>query len=133
MHIRYSQSKQVDTNQLERLFHSVDWKSGQYPNELQAAIRQSHSVLTAWADEQLVGLINTLSDGCMTVYFHYVLVHPEYQSRGIGRSLVEQMLERYKNYKTILLVSYEETEAFYERIGFKTQSETKAMYITELL
>jgi len=66
--------------QLQDLFLSVQWSSGNYPDQLQIAMTNSHRVISAWNGDQLVGLINALSDGVMTAYFHYLLVHPDYQS-----------------------------------------------------
>ena len=34
-------------------------------------MKNAHSVYSAWNGDKLVGLINYLSDGIMTAYFHY--------------------------------------------------------------
>jgi hypothetical protein len=59
----------------------VGWSSGQYPEALAVAMRNSDRVVSAWGGEKLVGFMNALSDGAMTAYFHYLLVRPEYQGR----------------------------------------------------
>ncbi|MFC4322027.1 GNAT family N-acetyltransferase [Litchfieldia salsa] len=81
------------------LFLSVEWESGKLPNELVKAIKGSHSVITAWDDDKLIGLINALSDGVLTAYFHYMLVNPSYQGKGIGKEMMDKMLDRYKGYQ----------------------------------
>ncbi|WP_415839694.1 GNAT family N-acetyltransferase, partial [Paenibacillus tarimensis] len=108
-------------------------KSGNFPNELQEAIKNSHSVVTAWYQGELVGLVNALSDGVMTVYFHYMLVHPNYQNMGIGKNMLEKILIRYEGYKNKLLISYKNAESFYRKAGFKPEEGTIAMFITDMV
>ncbi|KAA2301049.1 GNAT family N-acetyltransferase, partial [Clostridioides difficile] len=67
------------------------------------------------------------------VYFHYMLVHKEYQSLGIGKRMMEQMLSRYSNIKTKVLISYDSAEKFYEIFGFKPEVGTKAMFISDMV
>lgn len=134
MSIHYSTSKDQFTDDgLEALFLSVEWKSGQFPRELLKAMRGSHSVVSAWDGKKLVGLINALSDGVLTVYFHYVLVDPQYQGHGIGKELVKMMLHMYKGYQTKALIAYPEVVAFYRRLGFETEAGTVPLFISDLI
>ena len=133
MNITYSSSKEIEADPLQSLFKALDWKSGEYPNELQEAIKNSHSVITAWNEGELVGLVNALSDGILTVYFHYMLVHPDYQSQGIGRHMLDLMLNRYEGCKNKLLVSYESAVPFYKKAGFHPEEGTVAMFITDMV
>lgn len=101
-------------------------------DRLQVAMRNSHSVISAWDGSQLVGLMNCLSDGIMTAYFHYLLVRPEYHDRGIGRTLVQKMLEQYQDYARKVLIAYDEEIAFYQRCGFEAGTGKTPMQITYL-
>lgn len=133
MKIIYSDSKEISKNQLESLFKSLDWKSANFPNELHEAMKNSHSVVTAWSEGELVGLVNALSDGVMTVYFHYMLVQPNYQNQGIGKNMLDKILNKYQGYNNKLLISYENAEPFYEKAGFKPEKGTIAMFITDMV
>jgi GNAT superfamily N-acetyltransferase len=53
----------------------------------------------------LVGLINSLSDDVMMVYFHYLLVRPEYQGIEIGKELVKLMLEEYEDFARKVVIA----------------------------
>ena len=64
--------------QIEELFLSVKWISGKYPDRLYRALLNSSTVITAWDNKRLVGLVRVLDDGGMVAYIHYVLVHPDY-------------------------------------------------------
>jgi ribosomal protein S18 acetylase RimI-like enzyme len=132
MGITYSTTREFELEQLQRLFLSVGWSSGQYPQELCVAMRNSHHVVSAWDGETLVGLINALSDGAMTAYFHYLLVHPEYQGRGVGRELVRAMLEAYQHCARKVLVAYDREVGFYEKCGFVRGDGATPMFVTHL-
>lgn len=132
MTITYKDTKTPGKDALEALFLSVDWDSGNHPEQLERAIRNSSSVFTAWDGEQLIGLINVLSDGNMAAYIHYLLVHPAYQSQGIGRELVQTALTEYAHVAHKVLVAYNPQIGFYERCGFHLPTGTSPMFMTEL-
>ena len=121
MAIEYKDTKDFTAEELKRLFLSVKWSSGAYPERLVVALRNSDTVFSAWDGDRLIGLINVLDDSIMTAYIHYLLVDPEYQGQGIGKELTRMTLEKYKEYLRILLISYEDGVAFYESLGFKTR------------
>jgi len=130
--IQYSSTKEFDKAQLQDLFLSVQWSSGNYPDKLQIAIRNSDKVISAWDGGKLVGLINALSDGIMTAYFHYLLVRPEYQSKGIGERLVTTILSEYKDYARKVLIAYDKEIPFYQKCGFEVGKDKSPMFITYL-
>jgi GNAT superfamily N-acetyltransferase len=132
MEISYSSQNEFDKADLQDLFLSVQWSSGNYPDDLVVAMRNSHRVISAWEGDKLVGLINALSDGAMAAYFHYLLVRPEYQSRGIGKQLVEMMLGEYEEYARKVPIAYDGQLGFYERCGFEAGLGTTAMFRTYL-
>lgn len=130
MNITYTfEVSNITKEGLEKLFLSLDWTSGTYPNKLYEAIMNSHSVVTAWDGDRLVGLINALSDGALTTYFPYVLSDPAYQGNGIGTVMMEMMLEKYKDFYTKVLVSYPEAVDFYRQLGFNEEPTHMAMFI----
>jgi len=132
MSIEYRDVKEFTARDLEELFLSVEWSSGKYPDKLVTAMKNSDRVYSAWDGDRLVGLINALSDGIMNVYFHYLLVRPDYQSRGIGKALVMKMLDVYKDYARKALIAYKDEAGFYESCGFKVSEHSLAMFITYL-
>jgi len=132
MNITYKDTKNFNSKDLETLFLSVGWSSGNYPEKLKIAMKNSDKVYTAWHDNELVGLINALSDEIMTAYFHYLLVKPEYQGKGIGKNLVEMILEEYKDYARKVLITYDKEVDFYKKCGFEVGEATIPMFITYL-
>ncbi len=130
--IEYKDIHAFGRDELERLFMSVEWSSGHYPDKLVEAMKNYETVYSAWDGDRLVGMICAMDDGVMTAYVHYLLVDPDYQHHGIGRRLVEMTKEKYKDYLRILLVAYEDGIKFYESCGFSRSDHGFPMYITEL-
>lgn len=131
MKIAYSDTHDFSCADLQELFLSVEWSSGQYPDKLVTAMKNYETVFTAWDGDKLVGLISAMDDGVMTAYVHYLLVRPDYQRLGIGRTLVEKIKDAYKDYLRIALVAYNSGLEFYEECGFKKSENAFPMYITE--
>ncbi len=132
MNITYKTTHEFVAGELEDLFLSVEWSSGHYPEKLVTAMRNFKTVYTAWDSDRLVGLICAMDDGVMTAYVHYLLVNPDYQNLGIGKHLVEQIKQHYKDYLRIVIVAYDEEISFYESCGFEKASHASPMFITTL-
>ncbi|MGN1375032.1 MAG: GNAT family N-acetyltransferase [Prevotella sp.] len=130
--IIYKDTKDLDMNELQRLFLSVSWSSGKYPELLKSALANYGSVFTAWHNGKMVGLIGSMDDGIMTAYIHYLLVDPDYQGKGIGRKLIDMTKQYYEKYLRIVLVAYENAIGFYQSCGFKDYNDSCPMYITEM-
>ena len=90
------------------------------------------TVISAWAGDQLIGMVCAMDDGVMNAYVHYLLVHPDYQDRAVGRTLMERIKEHYSDYLRICLIAYNDELHFYENCGFKRKTEASAMCITTL-
>lgn len=130
--IIYKDTHEFKKEDLEKLFLSVGWSSGHYPDKLVVAMRNFKTVYTAWDEERLVGLICAMDDGIMTAYIHYLLVDPAYHHRGIGKKLVGMMKDKYKDYLRTVIVAYNDEIGFYESCGFKKAEDASPMFITEL-
>ena len=83
--IAYRDDRDVSLEQLVSLYRANHWSSAEKGEALRAAIRGSHSVVTAWADGRLVGLGNALSDGHLVVYYPHLLVPPRVPAEGHRR------------------------------------------------
>ncbi len=128
--IEYIEEKKFTVKQVQELFLSVGWVSGQYPTRLHKALMNSSTVISAWDDDKLVGLIRVLDDSELVAYMHYVLVHPDYQGQGIARNMVELVKEKYKDYLYIEVMPEErKNAAFYEKHGFQVMQDGVAMQL----
>lgn len=128
--ITYSAEKNFTEEQLAELFNSVDWLSGKYPGKLKKALDNCETVFTAWDGTKLVGLINAIDDGVLTAYVHYLCVNPAYQGTGIGKELLRQVKDKYRDYLYLLLVAENEPLIqYYTRHDFKCYNGRYVMMI----
>lgn len=133
MNITYSDEKKFTQQEVQDLFLSVGWVSGQYSSRLHKALMNSSTVFTAWDGNRLVGLVRLLDDSEMMAYMHYVLVHPDYQGRRIAGTLIKKVKEKYKNYLYIEVMPEEsKNAAFYQKHGFQFMENGVAMQICNL-
>lgn len=117
----YKYEKDIDKNQLVKLFQSVGWKTAEYPNKLYHAIQNSEYVMTVWKNENLVGLISAITDGYINVFITYLLVKPEYQKRGLGKIMMEDFLKKFNGFGRRILTTELDKEEFYKKFGFEIE------------
>lgn len=128
MNIYYTEEKRFTQQQVQDLFLSINWISGQYPERLYKALMHSSTVITAWDGDRLIGLVRVLDDSEMMAYMHYVLVHPDYQGCHIASTMVQMVLDKYKDYFYIEVMPEEsKNAAFYEQFGFTVMEDGVAM------
>ena len=106
--MEYRDTREFDRDTLQKLFLSVEWSSGHFPDKLVEAMRHFGTVYSAWDGEKLVGMVCAMDDGVMNAYVHYLLVDPAYQGQGIGRTLMEMVKEKYKDYLRLAVIAYDE-------------------------
>lgn len=131
--LRYTEDKIFTQQQVEELFLSVHWISGKYPARLYQALMNSSTVLTVWDGERLVGLTRVLDDTQMLAQIHYVLVHPDYQGRGIAGRMIEYIKEKYKDFLYIEGMPEDKNNVpFYQKHGFSVMENGAAIQICHL-
>ncbi|PYJ07860.1 MAG: GNAT family N-acetyltransferase, partial [Verrucomicrobia bacterium] len=94
--IRFSETRDLPLDSVLALYLANGWSSADKPELLHKALLGSHSLVTAWDGDKLVGLGNTLSDGHLVVYYSHLLILPEYQGRGVGTRLMQMLMARYQ-------------------------------------
>jgi len=129
MNITYKNIKRFEPQGLQRLFLSVKWESGNYPEKLAVAMGNSSTVFSACDNDKLIGLVNALDDGIMTAYVHFLLIDPAYQGQGVGKELLRMITDKYKDYLRIVLVAYDKETGFYQNSGFAIAKGTSALFI----
>jgi len=109
-------------NEIKALYESVGWTSYlRYPDLLRKAYANSLKIFAAYDGDRLVGIIRSVGDGASILYIQDLLVHPEYQHKGIGKRLMAEMLHAFPDVnQTVLLTDdTDETVGFYESAGFQ--------------
>ena len=132
MNITYKKTHHFSKKELEELFLSVEWSSGEFPEKLVTSMKNFSAVYSAWDGDELVGLISAMDDGIMNAYINYLLVKPDYQLKGIGKNLVEKIKIHYKDYQRIAVITMGNESKFYEYCGFEKREDKVPLFITTL-
>lgn len=128
MPITYRTTKEFTPESLQRLFQSVRWESGNYPDKLARAMANSTAVVSAWDGDRLVGLVRALSDGETVAFLHYLLVDPAYQGQHIGDELMRRILAPMADLLYVKIMPSDlATIPFYARYGFRQYDHYSAM------
>ncbi|HPG39949.1 MAG TPA: GNAT family N-acetyltransferase [bacterium] len=129
LQIRYDENGDLPQEQVLALYRALHWSSAQKPVELINALRHSHTVITAWDGDTLVGLGNAISDGYLVVYYPHLAVLPAYQGQGIGRELVRRLREKYNGFHQQALIADGGAIEFYIKCGFVKAGKCEALWV----
>lgn len=79
--------------------------------------QKSSLVLTAWLNGHLVGIARVLTDGVTYSYLCDLAVEPDFQRLGVGKTLINEVLERVKGTELVLRDS-DISAGYYAHLGF---------------
>lgn len=99
------------------------------------AIKNGLFNVSAVHDDKVIGMGRLVGDGAMYWYLQEIIVLPEYQGQGIGRAIVERLLEHIKcealprTGVQVGLTAVKGKEPFYEKFGFTCGSSGMNKYM----
>ena len=108
------------------LYESVGWTNyTDKPEMLRNAYLNSLKIYGAYVDDKLVGIIRAVGDGFSVLFIQDLLVHPEFQRKGVGTLLLKKVLCEYDSVyqKHLITEDTEKTILFYKSLGFVDNSE----------
>lgn len=85
---------------------------------IEGMLGNSNLVVTAWLNEQLVGIARSMTDFHYACYLSDLAVHRQFQRAGIGRQLQTRTRERLGPRCTLILLAAPAVNSYYEHIGF---------------
>lgn len=86
--------------------------------KMQKAAENSYAVCSAYVDNELVGFGRAISDGQYHSAIYDVVVLPLYQGKGVGRLIVQSLLEKLPEGALSLMYVVPGKQKFYEKFGF---------------
>lgn len=123
MEIRYFENK-LDVQTYFDLRTSVEWINFS-PEQTQIALKNSVLDIVAYDQEKAVGMGRIVGDGAIYCYVQDVVIHPNYQGKGIGSTILNKLIEKVaQNLEdgermSLGLVAAQGKESFYRKFGFK--------------
>ncbi len=122
-------TREIPCERIIELYRANNWSSADKPEQLHQALINSHTLLSAWSGDRLVGIGNAISDGALVVYYSHMLVHPDFHGRGVGSAMLKIMQERYGDFHQQILVADGASVDFYAKHGFTRAGSTVPMWI----
>jgi GNAT superfamily N-acetyltransferase len=105
------------------LFETTGWNKGYQftADDLSQAIKNSWYVLSLHDADRLIGFGRLISDGVHHALVVDLIIHPDYQGKGLGSELLERLVKKCRHHRIrdVQLFSARDKFAFYERFGFE--------------
>lgn len=98
------------------------------PEGLRTVFGNSRYSCVVYDGEQLVGAGRVLADGLDCAYVCDVAVHPAHQGTGLGRAIVNYLVDQSRGHKKIILYAVPGKEPFYRRFGFRRMKTAMAIF-----
>jgi GNAT superfamily N-acetyltransferase len=102
--------------------------SSHAPDVHQRAFEISFSKVFVFDNETLIGFGRAISDGEYQAALYDIAVLPSYQGKGIGKMVVQYLINKTPHCNFILYASPGK-EAFYEKEGFKKMKTGMALFV----
>ena len=122
MGLLYVENPEIHADAVAELRVKVGWDARK--EQLEKILGSTYLTVACFDDKDLVGIIDVISDGIDDALIRNLIVHPEYQGKGIGNKLLIKVLDRLKRnrIKTINVLFEDELSEFYREAGFRIVS-----------
>ena len=120
-------SDNIDWDELSNLY-KIAPLGDKKPNDLKTVFSNSMFKCFVYSDKTLIGVGRALADGMDCSYICDIAIHPEYQGKGIGKDIVNKLIELSKGHNKIILYSIPGKEQFYSKLGFDTMNTAMAIF-----
>ncbi|KAB7672149.1 GNAT family N-acetyltransferase [Bacillus sp. B1-b2] len=118
--ISYKVNESIKAEELSKIFKTSGIKRPSDDlNRLQRMIKNSNVLITAWNNNQLIGVARAITDYCYCCYLSDLAVNKNYQNRGVGKELVRLLKEHIGDEVALLLLSSPTAMEYYPKIGFE--------------
>lgn len=97
------------------------------PGVHRKAFENSHTTVFAYSGDRLTGFGRAISDGAYQAALYDVAVVPEFQRKGIGTAIIQNILARLPACNIILYASPGK-EDFYRALGFRRMKTGMALF-----
>ncbi len=97
-------------------------------NQVEDALKNGLFNVSAIYNGKVIGMGRLIGDGAMYWYLQDIIILPEYQRKGIRKSIVNRLIEHIENTAIpntcieVGLSAVKGKEAFYEKLGFSLGS-----------
>ncbi|MBF2037388.1 MAG: GNAT family N-acetyltransferase [Leptolyngbyaceae cyanobacterium T60_A2020_046] len=126
--IFFSTDRDIDLYELEELCDAVGWARRPI-RKVRKAIQNSFLVVSMWEQKgnrkRLIGFSRATSDHAFNATIWDVVVHPDYQGKGLGKTLMHHLIKklRSEDISNVTLFADPHVVDFYRNLGFMPDPE----------
>jgi ribosomal protein S18 acetylase RimI-like enzyme len=119
-----STTKDLNAEQINALRFSVGWCTKRVEKKWQEILDKSAFVYSVFDGDKLVGMGRIVEDGIMCMFYD-IVVHQDYQGKGVGKMIMNNLLEfvKDKKYSSVSLFADPNNKdflvPFYNKFGFE--------------
>jgi GNAT superfamily N-acetyltransferase len=111
----------IDWSHICNLFYKVNWRT-RIEEEIKLAFSKSSVTLFIYLDDRIIAFGRSIDDGRYYAQLGDIIVDPEFQGNGLGKSLVTMINEKLENYHFVTLTAAPGKGDFYKSLGWKKQT-----------
>lgn len=117
----------VDWDEMSELYRiaplgikSGDWLKTAYSNSMFKSF--------AFDGEKIIAAGRAVADGVDCSYLCDIVVHPSYQGSGLGKELIQRLVDLSRGHRKIILYAVPGREPFYAKFGFRRMNTAMAIF-----
>jgi ribosomal protein S18 acetylase RimI-like enzyme len=118
MNLRFEENPVLTAEHVAGLREAVGWE--RRTEKYHRILGNTYFSAGCFAEDLLIGYVDTVSDGIEDAYIRDLAVHPRYQRQGIGSKLLSMVIERTKSdkIKMVNVVFEPRFAGLYKKAGF---------------
>lgn len=106
------------------------------PNDpiiLERMLKNSNLTVSAWRDQQMVGVLRAVTDFTYCCYISELIIEEQYQKQGIGKELLKLAMRQISKDCYVHLLATKTSSRYYHKLGFKAISPVKYIDVKDYL
>ena len=120
--------RKIEVAEYQYLRNTTDWGELN-DNAVRIALENDLFSVCVLAQDKIVGMGRVIGDGAIYFYIQDLIVHPDYQGKGIGKLIMEKIDDFLANNafddSFIGLMAAVGVEEFYHKFGYKSRPAKK--------